>query len=193
MIINTNKKSARKNKKKLKNFGQYEQPLYQWVVEERKVKHEKVSNKDILNKLQSLVNGDPNFNLANFNKVAIQSFKKRNNIVLRSITHTAQGSTLDPDDQWLELVQWLINYNTTANRFPKSRLYNADECPYWIDAPHKKTLDIRGSKTIDLVTTGNEKARFTVVKTIRADGKMLPPFIIFKGKYNKINYIYILK
>ena len=38
-------------------------------------------------------------------------------------------------------------------------------------------MDVRGSKTIMIKTSGNEKTRYTVVLAGRADGTKLPPFI----------------
>ena len=44
-----------------------------------------------------------------------------------------------------------------------------------------KTLDFIGTKTIDLITTGHEKTRFTVLLTIAADGFCLPAYVVFRG------------
>jgi hypothetical protein len=111
----------------------------------------------------------------------IVNFKKRYGFSTRVVTHKAQENNKHPDDQWMELVKWIISFNSIANKFPKGRLYNADEVPFWMDAASNKTVDVKGSKTVDVVTTGHDKCRFTVVCTTRADGKMLKPYIIFKG------------
>jgi hypothetical protein len=111
----------------------------------------------------------------------IVNFKKRFGFATRLVTHKAQENSMHPDDQWMELVKWINSFNAISNKFPKGRLYNTDEVPFWMDATSNKTVDVKGSKTIDVVTTGHDKCRFTVVCTTRADGKMLKPYIIFKG------------
>ena len=43
-------------------------------------------------------------------------------------------------------------------------------------------MDVKGSKTIMVETSGKEKARYTVVLACCADGTKLPPLLIFKRK-----------
>jgi hypothetical protein len=117
----------------------------------------------------------------NVNEAYITRFKERYGLSTRAVTHQAQENNKHPDDIWLQVVKWIIFLNQVSNKYPKCRLYNADEVPYWMDAASKKTVDVKGKKTINVKSTGQEKTRFTVVKTCRADGKMLKPFIIFKG------------
>ena len=50
------------------------------------------------------------------------------------------------------------------------------------DVPSNKTVDVKGAKTIMIKTSGNEKARYTVVLACCADGTKLPPLLIFKRK-----------
>ena len=38
-------------------------------------------------------------------------------------------------------------------------------------------MDVKGSKTIKIKTSGNEKTHYTVVLACCADGTKLPPFI----------------
>ena len=64
-----------------------------------------------------------------------------------------------------------------------------DETPLYMDMPHNTTLAERGTQSIEVVTSGNEKSRFTVCLTITADGRMLPAYILFKNlvKVPKVN------
>ncbi|CAG8706548.1 21812_t:CDS:2 [Gigaspora rosea] len=57
-----------------------------------------------------------------------------------------------------------------------------DETPVWFDMAGGLTMNPKGAKTVHIRTTGNDKNRFTVVLTCLANGKKLPPVIIFKGK-----------
>ena len=47
--------------------------------------------------------------------------------------------------------------------------------------PHK-TVNKKGANTVLIKSTGHEKSRYTVVLALMADGKKLPPMIIFKRK-----------
>jgi hypothetical protein len=43
------------------------------------------------------------------------------------------------------------------------------------------TIDFKCTKSIDLVTTGHVKTRFTVLLTIAANGYCLPAYVVFRG------------
>ena len=57
-----------------------------------------------------------------------------------------------------------------------------DETACWMNMPSDITIDVRGTKSVSLKTTGHEKDHFTIVLVARADGKKLKPFVISKGK-----------
>ena len=59
---------------------------------------------------------------------------------------------------------------------------NMDETPVYFDLVPNKVVDRVGVKSCIVKTTGAEKRRITVTLTVTANGEMLPPFIIFKGK-----------
>ena len=59
---------------------------------------------------------------------------------------------------------------------------NADQTPLTFDLPVSSTLELMGTKSVPIKTTGNEKNRFTVMLGCTADGTKLPPYIIFKRK-----------
>jgi len=62
------------------------------------------------------------------------------------------------------------------------RIYNMDETPMFFDNIPKRVIDVKGVKHPVVLTTGSEKKRCTIVLTCRADGLLLPPMVIFKGK-----------
>ena len=66
--------------------------------------------------------------------------------------------------------------------YPKELIGNMDKTPMYFDMTSNKTVERKGAKTVSVRTTGAEKRHLTVVLTVTADGKMLPPMIIFKGK-----------
>ena len=55
--------------------------------------------------------------------------------------------------------------------------------------PHNTTLEERGTQSIEILSSGNEKTRFTVCLTISAAGRLLPAYVLFKNlvKVPKLN------
>ena len=48
-----------------------------------------------------------------------------------------------------------------------------DETPAYFDMIRSKTLEFVGTKTVDLLNSGHEKSRFSLVLTISSDGDLL--------------------
>ena len=59
-----------------------------------------------------------------------------------------------------------------------------DETPIYLESISKNTIAPIGEKSVYIRTHGGEKTRITVILTIRADGRKLPPFLVFKGEKN---------
>lgn len=59
---------------------------------------------------------------------------------------------------------------------------NVDETPIYFDMPEDITVDTVGSKTLSIITYGNEKQHFTVVLLCQSAGNKLRTIIIFKRK-----------
>lgn len=57
-----------------------------------------------------------------------------------------------------------------------------DETPVFLDLVPNKVVDKKGKKTIQVRTTGSDKNRITATLCCTAAGKLLPPFVVFKGK-----------
>ena len=66
--------------------------------------------------------------------------------------------------------------------FETGQLGNIDEVTLTFDVPSNKTVDVKGAKIIVIKTSSNEKMHYTVVLACCADGKKLPPLLIFKRK-----------
>ncbi|GFX56412.1 pogo transposable element with KRAB [Trichonephila clavipes] len=56
-----------------------------------------------------------------------------------------------------------------------------DEVPLTFDCPPNRTVDTCGVKKVS-ITTGQERANFTVILACCTDGKELKPLLIFKAK-----------
>ena len=66
--------------------------------------------------------------------------------------------------------------------FPLDYVCNMDETPVFLDLVPSRVVDRKGKKTINVRTTASEKNRITATLCCTASGKMLPPFVVFKGK-----------
>ncbi|CAG8827746.1 13801_t:CDS:1, partial [Dentiscutata erythropus] len=75
-----------------------------------------------------------------------------------------------------------IQYRRIQYDYPLPLIGNMDETPLAFDMPSNVTIDTKGNKTISIRTCGYEKSCFTVVLACMADGRKLPPMIIFKLK-----------
>lgn len=63
-----------------------------------------------------------------------------------------------------------------------SQIGNADQTRVWFDSPANCTVNAKSQKSVLVRTTGAERQRCTVMLCITADGRKLPPYIIFKRK-----------
>ena len=70
-------------------------------------------------------------------------------------------------------------------KYPRSLIGNVDKTPSFFDMVSSKSICKTGSKECIVRTSGCEKKHVTIVLSATADGKMLPPLIIFKGKTTK--------
>ena len=70
-------------------------------------------------------------------------------------------------------------------KYPRSLVGNMDETPAFFDMVPSKSICKTGSKECIVRTSGCEKKHVTIVLSATADGKMLPPMIIVKGKTTK--------
>ena len=70
-----------------------------------------------------------------------------------------------------------------AGRNPDDIL-NMDQTPIPFSYHSNKTLNIKGIKTIHAKASTTDTKRVTLADTVTAGGKMLRPFLIFKGKQN---------
>ena len=115
-------------------------------------------------------------------KTFIKNFMRRNNLSYRKRTHVSQHKKIDISAQCMALVSYLKRLRFFLAEFPLLDLIlNCDETPCWFDMVGKMTIDVKGTRSIDLITTGHDKTRFTVLLTIAANGYCLPAYVVFRG------------
>ena len=109
----------------------------------------------------------------------VYKFMKRNNLVRRAVTSVGQHLPANWQEKVSEFQKFVDDKKPGISL---SHIGNMDEVAVSFDLPNKFTIAERGSSDIKITTTGHEKCNFTIVLGITADGKKLPPYIIFKRK-----------
>jgi len=66
----------------------------------------------------------------------------------------------------------------------KDDILNMDQTPIAYSFHSRKKLETKGTKTIQVHASTTDTKHVTVAVTITASGKMLPPFVVFKGAPN---------
>lgn len=111
----------------------------------------------------------------------IRRFMKRKNLSIRRRTTMCQRLPGEYEDKLLSFQKYVIGLRH-KNKYILSQIGNADQTPVWFDSPESCTIDIKGKKSVTVRTTGAERQRCTVMLCITADGRKLPPYVIFKRK-----------
>ena len=105
-------------------------------------------------------------------------------IRLKSQFSFFQGDNKDPAERKEIVKSHLSGVEQLTQNLNATHIFNMDETPVYIDMVSNCTLDFKGNKNVDGVTTGHEKCRFTVALTISAAGNFLKTYVIFKGLKN---------
>ena len=95
-----------------------------------------------------------------------------------------QADNKDPAERKEIVRSHLSGVEQLTQNLNATHIFNMDETPVYIDMVSNCTLDFKGNKNVDGVTTGHEKCRFTVALTISAAGNFLKTYVIFKGLKN---------
>jgi hypothetical protein len=111
----------------------------------------------------------------------LEKFKNRHHIVRRKAgSKNIKKAERVPMDNFLKLV----NEKISSNKY--FSIINIDETPLYYDPTINFTLAVKGTKRIEIKTTGREKQRITAILGIDLLNNIkVKPFIIFKGKTNR--------
>lgn len=111
----------------------------------------------------------------------VTRFMRRHQLSLRRRTTLCQRLPQDYEEKIVLFHRFVIGLRRTGN-FIMSQIGNADETPLTFDMPPNTTVSEKGVSSVPIKTTGCEKQRCTVMLAVTADGRKLPPFVIFKRK-----------
>ena len=79
----------------------------------------------------------------------------------------------------------LVDFNKKqiyVHNFHPSMMANMDEMPIWADMPSTTAIELRGSHTVPIRTTGHEKNRLTVCLCVKADGTKLKRYVVIPAR-----------
>lgn len=106
---------------------------------------------------------------------------RRNGLSLRRRTSLAQKMPADYEEKLLAYQKYVISLRK-RHEYLDAQIGNADQTPVYFDMPSNVTVNCKGEKSVHIKTTGNEKQRCTVMLAVLADGRKLPPYVVFKRK-----------
>jgi DDE superfamily endonuclease len=110
----------------------------------------------------------------------IRRFVKRHGYVLHCSTHESQRCGAD---ELAEAREWMavVRPKVLGPRRHPEYILNMDQTPVFFSMLRKKTLNIKGAKTVHVRKSTSDTKRITVAVTITAAGTILTPLMIFKG------------
>ena len=158
---------------------QLDDQVYEWIKQIRGMKLA-VSRKNI-KALAIFLSGElelPNFSGSNG---WLEQLMARNGLSLRRATTVCQKPPTELVQRITDFLVYMRQVRTRGN-YPLNLIYAADKVGVWLDAVSKTTVDVTGSREVEVRSTGNDKLRITVLLAARADGFKLPPFVLIPRK-----------
>lgn len=70
-----------------------------------------------------------------------------------------------------------------------SHIFNVDETGLQMNNKPGQVLAAKGSKNVSSITSGEKGETISVIACCNAEGTFLPPYVIFKGKHKKLEYL----
>jgi len=167
-------KKARRGRQAL--YSDMEKELYDWITDQR-------FNGYIITSLHVRLQAQKICKESTFKASNgwAQRFMRRHGLSLCQKTKIAQRCPQDLEEKINSFHTFIINLRK-QNNFELSQIGNMDETPMSFDLPANRTIDIKGTRTVQIRTTGHEKTHFTAVLSCMADGTKLKPMVIFKRK-----------
>ena len=112
---------------------------------------------------------------------SVYRFIKKVGLSNRVSTHVAQKDHRETEE---ESTHFLTLMRQKVSGMDPEDVLNMDQTPIPYSFPSSRTLEKKGAKTINVRTSTTDTKRATLAATVTASGKLLTPFLIFKGKTN---------
>lgn len=125
---------------------------------------------------------DDDFKSLTFSKQyhTVRTLCLRNQFVIRQVTHQAQELPEVLAEQalnWIELMRPILSAPNLGQKW----IINMDQTPLHLSMHPKRSLNLRGDRSVNGRTTTASGSRYTASIAISANGDKLKPFLIFKG------------
>ena len=98
-------------------------------------------------------------------------------------THETQIFPVESAADTLAFMQHIHPKISEQNHGPKF-IINIDKTPIFFTCHSKKTLEWKGTKSVNIHTSTNDTKRVTLAVSVCVDGSKLPPMLIFKESQN---------
>ena len=158
-----------------------EKDILSWLLELRDL-HVPVSILTLLENAKRVVRPhNPRFNAS---RGWVERFFARHRLSLLSRTSVSQKLPKQLEGLITKFYEDAGCY-MRIGKYPRSLVANMDETPAFFDMIPAKSICKSGSRECIIRTFGSNKKHVTVVLSAAADGTMLPPMLIFKGKTDK--------
>lgn len=188
-LLQLQKSKSRINGGGRKNlFPELENQTMEWFRKQRDRKL--VVTYASFRKQAQLIAKSLNIDQLKFSTSWIRGVCKRNKISNRRITHKTQADNCNDLLELKRIVDpYLQNVQYKSRDYDPKNILNMDETPCYFDMLGDSTLHFKGAKSVEGLTTGHSKSRFTVVLCTTMSGIYLRTTVIFKGlkKIPKIN------
>ena len=114
-------------------------------------------------------------------KKVVARFVKSMGLTHRSATHTAQKNFQETKDESVDFIALMKEKVAGVN--PEDIL-NMDQTPIPYSFHTTRTLEKKGSKTVNVRASTTDTKRVTLAVSVEASGRMLPPMLVFRGAPN---------
>ncbi|KAE9110611.1 hypothetical protein PF010_g11104 [Phytophthora fragariae] len=164
--------------------GEMEERLHAWILD-RNAKGLCVKDSYIRQQAQNIYRKLHGPDAPKFDSSTwwLARFKKRKQLVSRRQT-TTRTLPADAGETCRGFIQRMEQLIATHNIQP-SNIINMNQVPRYFETEPKTTIATRGSREVLLRKGGTSHKRFTATFSITADGKMLPPHLLFSKLKNK--------
>ena len=113
----------------------------------------------------------------------IRRILRAKGIVIRSKTHEAQTHPREKQEEAKQFVQSVLPLIQQPCRH-KDFIANMDQTPVFFSMTPNTTLETQGSRSVHVRASSGSTMRVTLAVFVTANGEMLPPYMVYKGKAN---------
>lgn len=167
----------------LENY-ELEKELHAWVLEQRQEDIPVKTDNIIAEAIRRDESGT--FRSGCEKKVTrwVYLFLHRWELSIRRVTRVGQkltGHLKKIQDDCCSAIRKRFQDGGTCSRVSYDCFLNMDQTAVYFESKSKSTVEEKGKRTVSTRDSGSNTKRCTVVVTVSATGKKLPPFFVFKG------------